>query len=191
MRHDPTFWLLARAFGLTAYVLLTCSVLVGLMLRARPFRSLKPSAVTDLHRVLALLGLSALVGHAVALVLDSTVRVTVPALFVPGLIAYRPVWTAVGVIAAEMMVIVYVSFSQRKRIGARNWRRLHWATYGVFAAATLHGLAAGSDSSRPWAFWIYLVAVGSVAGGTAWRVLVPPVRARPRRPVAQQREQRA
>ena len=32
MSHDPTFWLLARAFGLTAYVMLTLSVLVGLVL---------------------------------------------------------------------------------------------------------------------------------------------------------------
>ena len=32
MRHDPTFWLLARASGLTAYVLLTLSILAGLML---------------------------------------------------------------------------------------------------------------------------------------------------------------
>ena len=30
MRHDPTFWLLARASGLTAYVMLTLSVLAGL-----------------------------------------------------------------------------------------------------------------------------------------------------------------
>ena len=78
------------------------------------------------------------------------------------------------------MVLVYASFSQRKRIGARNWRRLHWATYGIFAAATVHGLAAGSDSRRPWAFAIYLAAVGSVAGATAWRALVPPpLRPRP------------
>ena len=152
MRHDPTFWLLARAFGLTAYVLVTLSILVGLMLKARPFRSLKPAAVTDLHRILAMLGLAAVAGHGVALVLDSTVRVTVPALFVPGLIAYRPLWTALGVTTAETMVLVYASFSQRKRIGARNWRRLHWATYGIFAAATVHGLAAGSDSTRPWTF---------------------------------------
>jgi sulfoxide reductase heme-binding subunit YedZ len=191
VRHDPTFWLLARAFGLTAYVMLTLSVLIGLMLRARPFRSLRPAAVTDLHRVLALLGLMALAGHGVALVLDSTVHVTVPALFVPGLIAYRPVWTSLGVLAAETMVIVYASFSLRKRIGTRNWRRLHWATYGIFAAATIHGLAAGSDSSRPWAFALYLGAVGSVAGATVWRVLVPPARVRPRRPVVPQREQRA
>jgi methionine sulfoxide reductase heme-binding subunit len=187
VRHDPTFWLLARAFGLTAYVLVTLSILVGLMLKARPFRSLKPAAVTDLHRVLAMLGLAAVAGHGIALVLDSTVRVTVPALFVPGLIEYRPLWTALGVTTAETMVLVYASFSQRKRIGARNWRRLHWATYGIFAAATVHGLAAGSDSARPWAFALYLLAVGSVAAATSWRVLVPPPRGRPRRPTAQRR----
>ena len=191
MRHDPTFWLLARAFGLTAYVMLTFSVLLGLTIRSRPLRSLKPAVVTDLHRILALFGLMALAGHAVALVLDSTVRVTVPALLVPGLIAYRPLWTSVGVLTAEMMVIVYLSFSQRKRIGTRNWRRLHWATYGIFAGATMHGLAAGSDSSRPWAFGIYVAAVGTVAAATAWRVVVPPPRARTRRHVARPREQSA
>ena len=37
MTHDPTFWLLARASGLTAYVLLTLSVLAGLVLKSRPF----------------------------------------------------------------------------------------------------------------------------------------------------------
>ncbi len=183
MRHDPTFWLMARAFGLTAYVMLTLSVLVGLVLRARPFRGLKPSAVTDLHRTLALLGLGSLVGHAAALVLDTTVKVSVPALFIPGLISYRPVWTSIGVLTAELMVIVYASFSQRKRIGVKNWRRLHWATYGIFAGATAHGLASGTDSSRPWAFAMYVVAVGAVAAATTWRVLVPPTPARARRRV--------
>ena len=130
--HDPTFWLLARASGLTAYVMLTLSVLAGLVLKSRPFRSLKPAAVTDLHRILAMLGLGALAGHAAALVLDTTVKVSLPALVVPGLIAYRPIWTSVGVLAAELMVLVYASFSMRKRIGTKNWRRLHWATYGLF-----------------------------------------------------------
>ena len=189
MRHDPTFWLLARAFGLTAYVLVTLSILVGLMLKARPFRSLKPAAVTDLHRILAMLALAAVAGHGVALVLDSTVRVSVPALFLPGLIPYRPLWTSVGVITAETMMLVYASFSQRKRIGARNWRRLHWATYGIFATATMHGLATGSDSTRPWDFGVYLLAVGSVAAATSWRFLVKPKR-RPRRSEAQRRNRR-
>ena len=79
MRHDPTFWLLARASGLTAYVMLTLSVLAGLVLKSRPFRALKPAAVTDLHRILAMLGLGALAGHATALVLDTTVHVSIEA----------------------------------------------------------------------------------------------------------------
>ena len=37
MSHDPTFWILARAAGFTAYVLLTASVLAGLAVKARPF----------------------------------------------------------------------------------------------------------------------------------------------------------
>ena len=53
----------------------------------------------------------------------------------------------------------------------RDWRRLHWATYVVFALGTVHGLAAGTDSSQPWVFGLYLGAVGAVAFATAYRVL--------------------
>ncbi len=69
------------------------------------------------------------------------------------------------------MLLVYVSFALRKRIGQKNWRRLHWATYGIFAAATAHGLFAGTDSAAPWALGLYLGAVGAVALATAWRAL--------------------
>ncbi len=179
MTHDPTFWLLARASGLTAYVMLTLSVLAGLVLKARPFgKAIRPATLTGLHRVLALSGLGALAGHALALVLDTTVKVSPLGLFVPGLVGYRPLATSLGVLTAELMVIVYASFSLRKRIGTKNWRRLHWATYGIFAAATAHGIAAGTDSSRPWAFALYAGAVGAVAAATTWRALVPPVSAR-------------
>jgi methionine sulfoxide reductase heme-binding subunit len=191
VRHDPTFWLLARASGITAYVMLTLSVLAGLVLKSRPFRSLKPAAVTDLHRVLAMLGLGALAGHAAALVLDTTVHVSVAGLFVPGLVSYRPVWTSFGILAAELMILVYASFSLRKRIGTKNWRRLHWATYGIFGAATVHGIAAGTDTSRPWVFGLYVGAVGAVAAATTWRFLVPPTPVRARRPVRTRGEQPA
>lgn len=177
MRNDPTFWILARASGLVAYALLTSSVLAGLVLKARPFgTSLRPASVTDLHRFLALLGLGALSLHALALLLDRTVPISVADLLVPGIAPYRPLWTGLGVLAAELMVLVYASFSLRSRIGARNWRRLHWATYLVFALATLHGLAAGTDSGTAWALALYGAATGGVLAATAWRVLLPPQR---------------
>ena len=176
MRTDPTFWIIARASGLVAYALLTTSVLAGIVLKARPFgRSPRPAAITDVHRFLALLGLAFLGVHGTALVLDRTVDISLVALVVPGLVPYRPLWTALGVVGAELMVLVYVSFSLRSRIGVRAWRRLHWLTYGLFALATVHGLAAGTDTSRPWALPFYGAAVGAVVAAAAWRALVPPI----------------
>ena len=174
MKNDPTFWLLARASGLTAYALLTASVLAGLVLKSRPFRSLKRAAVTDTHRFLALLGLGAIALHGLTLLFDRTVQLTPAALLVPGASPYRPLAVGIGVLAAELMLVVYASFALRRRIGARNWRRLHWATYAVFGAATVHGLTAGTDTAQPWAFAGYLAAVGSVAGAVAWRALATP-----------------
>lgn len=175
MNTDPTFWLLARAGGLSAYVLLTCSVLAGLTLKSRPFgRALRAGAVTDVHRFLALLGLGMLALHGLALALDHTVHMPVAALVVPGLSPYRPLAVALGVLACELMALVVVSFPLRRRIGMRNWRRLHWATYLLFLLATVHGLAAGTDSAQPWAHGLYLGAVGAVVFATAWRALARP-----------------
>ena len=175
MKSDPTFWILARASGFLAYALLTASVLAGIVLKARPFGTLlKPATITDLHRFLALLGLGSLALHGLALLLDDTVPLGITDLLVPGLAPYRPLATGLGVLAAELMLVVYASFSLRKRIGTRNWRRLHWATYLIFALATVHGLAAGSDSRTAWALALYGAATGAVIAATAWRVLVPP-----------------
>ena len=170
--NDPTFWILARASGLTAYALMTTAVLAGLVLKSRPFgRALKAASVTDVHRFLSLLALGAVAVHAATLVLDSTVKIGPAALIVPGLAPYRPVWTAFGVVSLELAALIVVSFSLRAKIGARAWRKLHWATYVVFLAATAHGLGAGTDSTHTWTFAFYVGAVGTVAFATAWRAL--------------------
>ena len=177
MKTDPTFWLLARSSGLTAYALMTGSVLAGLVVKSRPFgRAVKAASATDVHRFLALLGLGMLVLHGVALTLDRTVHMPVAALLVPGLSGYRPTAVAFGVVTMELAALIVLSFSLRRRIGMRNWRRLHWATYLVFIGATVHGLLAGTDSAQPWARGLYLGAVGAVAFATAWRALLRPTR---------------
>ena len=177
MSSDPTFWIEARASGLLALLLLTTSVIAGLVLKSRPFGSaLKPAAVTDIHRFLAMLCLGATAIHGAALVLDSSVHIGIVGLLVPGFVPYRPVWVGVGVVAAELMALVYISFSQRKRIGVKTWRRLHWSTYGIFAAMVVHGVMSGTDTAQPWALGIYLGAIGAVVMATAWRILVPPAK---------------
>ncbi len=170
MKHDPTFWLLARSTGLLAYAFATATVVAGLTLKTRLLRSVRLASVTDVHRVLSLAGLVAVAAHATSLVLDETVKVTPLAVFVPGLVDYRTVWSAVGVVTLELMAIIHISFRLRRRIGVKNWRRLHYFTYLVFAGATVHGLLTGTDSDRMWALGIYAVAVGLVVSLTFWRI---------------------
>jgi methionine sulfoxide reductase heme-binding subunit len=180
MKNDPTFWLLARSSGFMAYVLLTASGLAGLVLKSRPFgRSVKAAVVLDLHRFVALLALGALALHGATLLLDRTLRMPLVGLFVPGASPYRPLGVALGVVSAELMVLVIVSFPLRRRIGQKVWRKLHWATYAIFALATAHGLLAGSDSARPWSRDLYLGAVGAFAFAAAWRAFYKPARPAP------------
>jgi hypothetical protein len=174
VKTDPTFWILARASGITAYVLLTAVVLAGLLLRARPFGATpRPAAVTDVHRFLSLLALGALAVHGLALVLDRAVPIPIQALVVPGLADYRPLWTGLGVVAGELMVLLVLSFPFRRRIGAGTWRRFHYAAYAAFAAAALHGILAGTDTGQSWARVLYASSIGAVAAATAWRALAP------------------
>jgi hypothetical protein len=170
VKQDPTFWILARAAGLTAYILLWAVVVAGLTLKARPPRPrVAPAAVLDVHRTITLLALGALALHGAALSLDRVVHLSPASLLVPGVAPYRPLWTSLGVLSAELMAVLAVSFRLRRRIGFRAWRRLHWASYACFAGATLHGLGAGSDSGRPLVRWMYVAAVASVTAAATWR----------------------
>jgi methionine sulfoxide reductase heme-binding subunit len=170
MKHDPTFWLLARASGLVAYAVLSATLVAGLTLKTRILPKVRPASVVDIHRFLSLSGLLAVGGHAIFLVLDTTVEVSLPAVIVPGLVDYRTLWTSLGVLTVELMLVLHVSFRLRKRIGNRAWRRVHYLSFVAFAGATAHGLMSGSDSGRAWALAIYAVAVALVVGLTSWRI---------------------
>ena len=183
MKGDPTLWILARAAGFTAYGLLTTSVLAGLVLRSRPAPGrLRPNVVADVHRLLAVLGLGALALHAAALALDGIARISPIALVIPGIAPRMRLAVAVGVLAGDLMIIVAASSGLRRRIGFRIWRRIHWLTFAVFAAASAHGIMAGTDARRQAVVWMYAVAIAAVAGATAWRAMTSP--ARTRRPAA-------
>ena len=173
--RDQTFWLLARASGFTAYLLITASMIAGLVLKSRPFgAALKAPIALDVHRFITTLALAAVGVHGLTLVADATVEITFGNLVIPFTAPYRPLWTGLGVVAADLAVIIALSFPLKKRIGGRNWRRLHWATYSIFALSTAHGLAAGTDSGEGWAMQVYLGAVGAVAFATAWRAFAGP-----------------
>jgi len=170
--HVALTWLIARAAGVSAYVLLTVSSLAGLMMSGRLFKNdLRNASILEAHRFLALLGLMFVALHGFALAVDTVAPVALKALVIPGAASFRPLSTATGVIAAELWLVVFVSFRLRRFIGVRRWRILHYTTFAVFGLATVHTLYTGTDSNRPWLMYMAQASVGLVAAATTWRIV--------------------
>lgn len=170
---SPVDWYAVRAAGVVAYVLLTAVVCLGLALSSRrPFERWPRFALEDVHRFAGLLVGVFVVLHVATIAADSYLRFSVAAIVVPFASSYRPVWTGLGVVAAELLLALAVTngLRRRGRLSYRRWRRLHYATFAVWAAATLHGLVGGSDRGTWWLLALQAAAVALVCGGVARRL---------------------
>jgi len=94
-------------------------------------------------------------------------------LVVPGTAPYRPLATAAGIVAAELLAALAVTNQLRQRIPHHLWRRAHYLNFAVWLLALVHGLTAGADTGTAWAEIFYTLCAASVAGLTVWRLLGP------------------
>ena len=163
-------WYLARASGIVAFVLLTIAVVLGLTLSGRAKLPNWPRfAVEDVHRFAGLLTGTFVSLHVLTLFVDSYVPFSLTQLVVPGTSSYRPLSTALGVVAAELLLALAITNRYRKRLSYRFWRRAHYLNFAVWGLALLHGIFAGTDRGAPWADALYGCSAATVAGFVAWR----------------------
>lgn len=175
MSDMPFWWVLARASGVAAYVLLAAGMVSGLASRSRlAQRAASPVAKLEWHRLLAVLALAMTGVHALALVMDGYVTITPVDIVVPGYVEYRPLWVAAGVLSLWLMVIVSVTASMRRHLGAKVWKPLHLGGYGALVAGLVHGVMAGTDSGRPWMIALYLGSAALVVALVSRRLLAGP-----------------
>ena len=166
-------WYAARAGGMLAFVLLTASVVAGLLLSGRACLERWPRfALEDVHGFLGLLAGSFILLHGAALLVDSYLPFSPRNLVVPGTAPYRPLAVAAGVIAAELLVALAITNRFRKVLPRRFWRRAHYLNFAVWALALVHGITAGTDTRSLWATAVYLTSAALVGGLAAAR-LVP------------------
>jgi methionine sulfoxide reductase heme-binding subunit len=169
-----TAWYVARAGGFTALVLLTAAVALGLALSLRAHSHRWPRfAIEEVHRFAGLLTGVFVVLHGAGLLLDSYLPFSLADLLVPGHGPYRPLASALGIVAAELLVALALTNRLRGRIGYRFWRRAHYLNFAVWWLAVLHGLLSGTDTGTPWGVGIYLACIATVALLVAARVLTP------------------
>ncbi len=157
------WWLISRAAGVMALVLVSLSVLMGLAMAARTLPSARSKrAVARLHEHVALTALGATVAHGASLLGDGWLKPGLSGIAVPFAISYRPPFTAAGISAGYLLALVGPSFYLRRRIGGGRWRKLHRFSPAVWVLSVVHTLGAGSDAAAPWLRAVVLAPVAPI-----------------------------
>jgi hypothetical protein len=142
-------WYLIRTAGITAYILLTASVVWGLAVTARFTKNWSPGALSMLlHSTLSWLAVASSILHALLLLTDSYFHYDLSSIVVPFTGPYRPLAVGLGTLACWLALAIAASFAVRNRLGQRAWKLLHITSYGLFAMVTFHALLAGSDAGK-------------------------------------------
>ena len=161
--HGPALWYATRATGLVTLLLLTATVLLGLLTSGRFGGDRWPRFLTvGLHRNLSLLVLVFLALHVISNVIDTFVSIPLTAAFIPFTSSYHPFWLGLGAVALDLLIALVVTSLVRGRLGYRAWRRLHWLAYACWPVAVAHGLGIGTDRSVTWVIALTLACVGCV-----------------------------
>jgi DMSO/TMAO reductase YedYZ heme-binding membrane subunit len=151
-----TTWILLRAAGIGAYLMLFMSVAWGLIATtAIVTKRVSKPAANMFHQFTATTGLVLLALHLGILLIDAYMPFKVLDLLVPMHATFRPVAITAGVIAMYAVVAVTVSSWIRKKLSTKVWRGIHLLAVPAFTLALAHGVFSGTDTERWWMWGMY------------------------------------
>ncbi|MGH3010035.1 MAG: ferric reductase-like transmembrane domain-containing protein [Gaiellaceae bacterium] len=170
LTSSPAIWYAARAAGIAAYLILSVVLCIGLSMGGKAQSKRWPRfSVEDIHRFGGLLVGSLITIHVATIAVDSFLPFSIVNLVVPFTATYRPIWTGLGIAAAEILLALAVTNHYRKRLPYRFWRLAHYLNFAVWTLASVHGLMSGTDRGTWWLALIYGVCVASVVMLLVWR----------------------
>ncbi len=145
------YWYLARGTGAVALVLLTASVVLGILGSVRFAAPRWPRfAIDSVHRDVSLLVIVVLIIHIVTSVLDGFAPIRLFDGVIPFVTPYRPLWMGLGTLVFDLLLAIAITSLVRRRLGYQAWRAVHWLAYASWPVAVLHGLGTGSDVKQWW-----------------------------------------
>jgi sulfoxide reductase heme-binding subunit YedZ len=167
----PGLWYATRATGLVTLLLLTASMVLGIITAGRFASEKWPRFVTvGLHRNVTLLVLAFLALHVGTTVLDTYTSIPATAAVIPFASSYKAPWLGLGAVAVDLLIAVLMTSLLRDRLGFRVWRGLHWLAYACWPVALIHGLGTGTDRRTLWVFAAALGCGCAVAAAATWRL---------------------
>lgn len=171
--NDPQiWWYVSRVSALTAWGLMSFSVVWGVLLASRVFRGLdNPAWLKDLHKYLSTLTVILASVHTTSLMLDPYVKFDALDLLVPGVATYEGATDlinfalAVGVVAMWIMFVVYLTSLVMDKLPRKLWKAIHYLSYVIFFAIGIHAAFAGTDVGTWWyaAVSIFVISMSMIA----------------------------
>ncbi len=171
--HTGTaLWYLTRATGLVSLVLLSGTVILGIISSVGWTAQQWPRFVSQtMHRNVSLFCLALIGLHVVTTVADGYVPIGYRDAFIPFLTQYRPLWVGLGALAFDILLAVGITSGLRRRIGVRAWRGVHYMAYMCWPIAVLHGLGSGTDARLSIMILLEVICIVSVVGSVLWRIV--------------------
>ncbi len=149
---DLEFWFIARITGLTAFAVLSLSVLSGEALRTSVLDFLaKNRAIRKLHDFTTPLWLPLVFAHLIALLFDKTAAIQPINGVVPFVTTYEPYFLPIGLgtVAFDIIMIVTITSWLRSRMNNTLWMWIHRTSYLAFVALFFHAALSGTDFDAP------------------------------------------
>lgn len=147
---DQFWWYLARTTGIVAWVLLSASLIWGLLMAAGLVARGTARVLTlEVHRFLGTLAVAFTGLHLVGLFLDSYVQFELVDFLVPFATDWNPLAVAWGVTAMYLLIAIQFTSQLMRWMPRGLWRAVHLLSFPLFAMATVHTLTAGTDAGHP------------------------------------------
>ena len=169
--NPQVWWYVARASGIIAWLLLTASVIWGVLLSTDAFPTRRrPAWLLDLHRWLGGLTVAFVAAHLAALVADNYTHFDIADLAIPYASQWRPGAVALGVVATWCLVAVELTSLAMRRLPRKLWRGVHLTSYLVFWLASLHAAFAGTDTTNRLYQLTAAISIAAVAWALVYRL---------------------
>ncbi|CAB4888304.1 MAG: 2Fe-2S iron-sulfur cluster binding domain-containing protein [Actinobacteria bacterium] len=181
MNEPHIWWYVTRASSVIAWVLLTGSIVLGILLSTRVMRKVdNPAWLQDLHRFVSGLALIFVGLHLVSLMLDEFVHFSLAEILIPGATANSTVTSiqaktipvTLGVLALYLMIAVQATSWFMNKLPRRFWKGIHYSAYAALVLVMFHAGFSGTDVGQLWYKSLSIILIGSAAAATLIRVIV-------------------
>jgi sulfoxide reductase heme-binding subunit YedZ len=175
---SPYLWYTTRATGIVALVLFTLVVALGTLVANRIGGTMVGRfELNELHRSISIVAMVFLVIHILTTIVDSYVSTGLISVFVPLTSSYKRVAVALGAVAFDLIVAVWVSSLLKVRIANSSWRYIHWFSWLAFTAAIVHSYLTGTDTRDGAGLVLVILCATTVLVAALWRYFARPTRA--------------